>query len=236
MRIPGTIPARNSFEIDKPAATPKTMKPMLGGMIGPMMPARRDQARRGRLVVARLDHHRHQQRGERRGVGDSRPRQRREQARRHHGDVAQAALDVADRGQRDVDDALREAAGVHDLAGQHEERHRHQRKAVGTVDQVLRDDLRVEDVEVIHQRDAAEQQRVRDRHADRHAAEEREQENGDGHGDLSLFVLPGRVPPGRMLLGAWSCNSWSSSSNSASSSDSVIITSSSSRSLPERTR
>ena len=32
------MPARNSFEIDRPAATPKTMKPIDGGMIGPMMP------------------------------------------------------------------------------------------------------------------------------------------------------------------------------------------------------
>ncbi len=38
IRMPGTMPARNSFEIDSPAATPKTMKPIDGGMIGPMIP------------------------------------------------------------------------------------------------------------------------------------------------------------------------------------------------------
>ena len=32
------MPARNSFEMDSPAATPKMMKPIDGGMMGPMMP------------------------------------------------------------------------------------------------------------------------------------------------------------------------------------------------------
>ena len=35
---PGTIPARNSLEIETPAATPKMTKPMLGGITGAMMP------------------------------------------------------------------------------------------------------------------------------------------------------------------------------------------------------
>ena len=35
---PGKMPARNSFEIETPAATPKMTKPMLGGITGPMMP------------------------------------------------------------------------------------------------------------------------------------------------------------------------------------------------------
>ena len=77
---------------------------------------------------------------------------------------------------------LRQSAGVHDLAGEDEERHGHQRKAVGAVDQVLRDDLRVHHVEVVHQRHAADQQRERDRHAERHRAEQRDEEDGDGHG------------------------------------------------------
>src|SRR3954447_1613061 len=34
IRMPGTMPARNSFEIESPAATPKMMKPIEGGMIG----------------------------------------------------------------------------------------------------------------------------------------------------------------------------------------------------------
>src|SRR3954469_2678950 len=35
---PGTIPARNNFEIETPAATPKITNPMLGGITGAMMP------------------------------------------------------------------------------------------------------------------------------------------------------------------------------------------------------
>ena len=88
---------------------------------------------------------------------------------------------MPDKGKRHVDDAARQAARVHDLAGEHEERHRHERKAVGPVDDVLRDDLRVEDVELIHQRDAADDQRERDRHAERHGAQQRQREHRDCH-------------------------------------------------------
>ena len=35
---PGKMPAMNSLEIDTPPATPKTTKPILGGMMGAMMP------------------------------------------------------------------------------------------------------------------------------------------------------------------------------------------------------
>jgi hypothetical protein len=45
-----------------------------------------------------------------------------------------------------------QSAGVQDHAREHEEGHRHQREAVGAVDEVLRDDLRVEYVEVVHRR------------------------------------------------------------------------------------
>ncbi|EKD98171.1 MAG: hypothetical protein ACD_23C00552G0003 [uncultured bacterium] len=36
--MPGAIPARNSFEMETPLATPKMMKGIEGGMIGAMMP------------------------------------------------------------------------------------------------------------------------------------------------------------------------------------------------------
>ncbi len=39
MRMPGTMPARNSLVIDRPPATPKMTKPIDGGITGPMMPA-----------------------------------------------------------------------------------------------------------------------------------------------------------------------------------------------------
>lgn len=35
---PGTIPAKNSLEIDTPAATPKITKPIEGGMTGAIIP------------------------------------------------------------------------------------------------------------------------------------------------------------------------------------------------------
>ena len=55
-------------------------------------------------------------------------------------------------------------------------------KAVGAVDDVLGDDLGVENVERMHQRDAADDQRKRDRHAERHRAEQREGEDRERHG------------------------------------------------------
>ncbi len=36
--MPGKMPARKSWVIDTPPATPNMMKPMLGGMTGAMMP------------------------------------------------------------------------------------------------------------------------------------------------------------------------------------------------------
>jgi hypothetical protein len=78
---------------------------------------------------------------------------------------------VADQRHGEVHDAPGQAAGVHDLAGQHEEGHGQQRKAVGAVDHVLRQDLRVEHVEVPHQRGAAQQQGERNGHAQRHRAD-----------------------------------------------------------------
>ena len=56
-----------------------------------------------------------------------------------------------------------------------------QRKAVGAVDDVLGDDLRIEHVQRMHQRDAADDQRKCDRHAQRHGAEQREGEDGERH-------------------------------------------------------
>jgi hypothetical protein len=54
-------------------------------------------------------------------------------------------------------------------------------KTVGPVDDVLRDDLRVEDIELIHQGDAADDQRERDRHAKRHSAQKRQREHSYRH-------------------------------------------------------
>ena len=139
---PGKIPARNSFEIETPPATPNSTKPMLGGITGAMMPPAATRPAAYILLWPAATIIGHQQRRQRRGVGGGRARQRGKHAGGEDGDVAEAALDMADQRQRDVDDAPGEPAAIHELAGQHEERHRHQRKAVGAVDDVLGDDLR----------------------------------------------------------------------------------------------
>jgi hypothetical protein len=185
----GDTPAMNSLEIDTLAATPNTTKPIEGGMMGAMM-ERRTAARRSGPVVAGAVHHGQQQRGQRRRIGHRRAGQRRHDDGRHDAHVTQAAAHVADQGHGELHDAARQAAGVHDLAGQHEEGHGQQREAVGAFDGVLREDLRVEHVHVPHQRGAAGEQREGDRHAERHGAEQRPQEDGDGH------VATFRPPPG----------------------------------------
>jgi hypothetical protein len=88
---------------------------------------------------------------------------------------------VAHHHQRHIDDAARQAADVHQLAGEEEEGHRQERIAVGAVDQVLRQDLRVEHAELPHQRGPAHQQGERDRDADRHRREQRADEDEDRH-------------------------------------------------------
>ena len=145
---PGKMPARNSLEIDSAAGDAEHDEADAGRDDRPDDAGCGDQARRARLVVAGLDHHRHQQRRERRGIGHGRAGQGREDAGGHDGDVAEAALTWPISASARLTIRLRQAAGVHDLAGQHEERHRHQREAVGAVDDVLGDDLRVEQVQL----------------------------------------------------------------------------------------
>ena len=79
----------------------------------------------------------------------------------------------------------------------------------------------VEHVDAMHQRDAADQQRKGDRHAERHRAEQRAQEDEDGHRGL--------------LVESWVTPS-TSASRWARSSDSCVITRSASATLPVTTR
>jgi hypothetical protein len=119
----------------------------------------------------------------------------RQPAAGHDGDVAQAALDVADQGQRQVDDAARQPADVHDLARQHEEGHGQQRKAVGAADQVLRQDLKIQQVQMPHQGHAAGQQGKRDRNADCHRRQQRSDKYQNGHERTPFpFVIPSCSP------------------------------------------
>jgi hypothetical protein len=59
-----------------------------------------------------------------------------------------------------------------------------QREAVGAIDHVLRQDLCIEQVRVVPQGHAAEQQGKGNRHAQGHDAQQGAQEDGDGHDRL----------------------------------------------------
>ncbi|MNY22302.1 hypothetical protein D3C86_1559020 [compost metagenome] len=79
---------------------------------------------------------------------------------------------MAEQRHRQGDDAPRQAAGVHQLAGEHEERDRQQREAVGTADQVLREDLRIETVQLDHQGDTGQHQGEGHRDAHGHGTQQ----------------------------------------------------------------
>ena len=177
---PGAMPAKKSLVIDTLVATPKMMKEIDGGMMGAMMPpaAIRPEAGRRRSLFAQ---HGDQQRAERGGVGHRRAGQRRQQHAGEDGHIAQATLDVADEHAGRVDDAARDAAGIHQLAGQHEQRHGHQREAVGAGQHVLRQDLGIEEIQLEHHGDRAEQQREGDGHAQGDQPQQHDQEDGQDH-------------------------------------------------------
>ena len=166
--------------------------------------------------MAGFDHHGHEQSRESRSIGHGRAGQSRENAGGQNGHIPEAALHVAHQRQGNVHDALGQAARVHDLAGQHEERHRQEWEAVGAVDDVLCDDLGVEQIHVVHQGDAADEQGVGDRHSDRHGAEKRADEDRDGHDCTFPGVGAGVASPlSRRSRSANSC--WSASSSPCSS-------------------
>src|SRR5882672_3967147 len=174
---PGKMPARNSLPIETLATTPKMMKPIDGGITGAITPpAAMSPDARGTA------HHRNQQRADRRRVGGGTARDGGHHHRGKHGNQPESAANVPYPGERKTDDALGDAAGVHQLAGQHEKWNGQQREAVGTFEQLLRQDRGVELPLCRHQRQRAHQQRERDRHAKRHGTEQRERENRDRHG------------------------------------------------------
>ena len=89
---------------------------------------------------------------------------------------------MADQCHGKVHDAAGQTACIHDFTRQHEEWNRQQREAVGALKQVLREDLRIEHVEVPHQGSTAQQQGKSDGHTQRHRADQRAQKNQNGHG------------------------------------------------------
>ena len=126
-------------------------------------------------------HHRQQKSGQRCGIGDGRARQRGQQARGDDGDVAEPTADVPDEGECEIDDPSRQTTDIHHLAGKDEQRRGEKRKAVGSVDDVLGQDLRIEHLQLPHQRDAGREQREGDRDAEQHRGDERQEKDGERH-------------------------------------------------------
>ncbi len=164
-------------------------------------------------------HHRYQQGRQCRRIGHGRTGERRQQAGRDDRHVTETAALVPHQRHGNVDDAFGQATDIHDLAGQHEERHGHQWEAVRPVEQVLGNDLRVEQIQVEHQRHTDHQQGKRDGHAQCHAAHQGTEENNQRHGRVLLMWS------GVMELGVIT-----------SASLSLTITNSSSPSLPDSAR
>ncbi len=137
MAMPGTMPDRNSLPIDCSATMPQITKAIEGGISGPSTPALTAIAGREGLVVAGRGHRRDQDRPDRGCRGGRRSRDRREHQRRqhrHHGEPARA---VTHQHGGDVDQPLRQPAGRHQFAGQHEQRDREQAERLRSRHQLL---------------------------------------------------------------------------------------------------
>jgi hypothetical protein len=98
-----------------------------------------------------------------------------------------AALQPADQREREVVDAVGDAGVVHQVAGQDEERHRQQRKAVDAADHAVHHRERRQ---VAADQDV-QQRRARHRDGHRHAAGHQEQEDHFQH-QRSSIVDSGR--------------------------------------------
>ncbi len=131
--------------------------------------------------VAFLFHGRHQQGAECRSVGRGGPVDPGEEHPGDHVDVAEAAAEVADQGVGQAHQARGHAGMVHQVAGQHEQRDRHQREDVHAAEEALRQGVgeqRRVDEEEPHQRgeQQAEEQRQAEQEVDHEGCD-----HGDGH-------------------------------------------------------
>ena len=210
------MPPMNRPVIDTLAATPKMMKAMEGGITGAIHAAGSHQAGGARHVVAGLAHHRDEDGGQCGRIGRRRTRQGGHDDGRHDRDDAQPAGDVADAGDREFDDAFRQATGIHQFAGQEEERDGRSVKVLAPVTICLADDLRVEDAHPGHQHDAAEHQREGDRNPHRQSCETSAEKDAEdqpppcrspraSHTEAQVvsrrlnWAMPSRDPPPRGL-------------------------------------
>ena len=120
------------------------------------------------VVLHRLD----LDRAEAAGVGDRGAGHAGEDHAAHDVDVPEPALQPADQREREVVDAVGDPGGVHQVAGEDEERHREQREAVDAADHAVDHGERGN-----RPRDPDVQQRgERHRHRDRQAGHQRGQE------------------------------------------------------------
>jgi hypothetical protein len=92
---------------------------------------------------------------------------------------------VAHAGHGELHDPPRQAARVHQLPREQEERDGQQREGVGARDHLLAHDLRVEDAHPGHHHDGAEHEREGDRHAERQPEEQRAEEDEEDHRGVS---------------------------------------------------
>ena len=128
-------------------------------------------------VVARLDHHGDQNSTQRSGRGNGRTDHGGKQQDGNDGHIAQAAPDVTHQRVCKVDDALGDAAAVHELTCQHEEGNSHHGEGVCTGEQVHRQDHGVEAVQTEHHAHTAEQQRKADGQTDQDTADQGSKKN-----------------------------------------------------------
>lgn len=159
-RRPGTMPARNSLLMDTLAATQKSRNRSTGGMTGAMMPAEAiSPAERALSCPATTLVG---------SGGDAGPlhrpprtRRRRPDHRRHDRRIAQAAGHMAHHGQRQLDDVAGRPPHVHDFAASMKNGTASSGRGSAPLMTFCARNLRVEQIEVQHQRNAAKGRRRR---------------------------------------------------------------------------
>ncbi len=124
-----------------------------------------------------------------RGSGDAG-----EEHRQHDVDLREAARQVADHRPRPVEQPVGDAAGVHQVGGEQEERHREQQERVERREHRRDDDGEVEPRIECQRRHAGDRQREGDRYADQQRAEQHaEHQRGDESGRHGALLANSRT-------------------------------------------
>ena len=82
---------------------------------------------------------------------------------------------------RQIDDALGNAARIHQFASQNEARYGHQWINVCSGQHVLRNELRIKEIQVEHQSHAGQDQGKRNRHTQDHQTDQGSEKNRENH-------------------------------------------------------